>query len=333
MTILRFEYSNYSAWCGIAEPKEIAEWKRSLFTIVKSATSAEHGDFQQFLEFMEFICFFGTAQEALRAAKETVRLYTEEWSGRIDVGIHCGLHTGVTHGKRGGVGGLRSPSTGTAGTVASIARMKKQPIALSEKTKTLLDGTLEDHELFRMIYVPEKKERSASAPFPDPVYALVDSRENPPDSYKAFISYRRKSGSELARLVCNNLKERGVNTFIDLDDFEASYFDRQIYQLIKEAENFVVILSKGCLLRCGDSGDWFRKEIAFALEEGKHVVPVATPDFAFESDGDLPSDIADLPHHNSIKYSHEYSGAAMDRLMSFLKPTSALNHVAEERAC
>ena len=141
--------------------------------------------------------------------------------------------------------------------------------------------------------------------------------------FEVFISYRRSTGSQLAQLLKVYLRSKGFRAFLDVDNLEQGAFDQQLMQIIRGCTNFVVILSKESLNRCmlkakGCDSDWVRREIAFALELGKNVVPVFTPDFAWPKPEELPTDMHKLFKHNSVPWDHHYAEAAVDKLAGFL---------------
>jgi hypothetical protein len=133
-----------------------------------------------------------------------------------------------------------------------------------------------------------------------------------------FISYRRESGSDTARLVRAELNARGWRTFLDVEDLRSSLFDQRLWLEIDSADNFVVILSPQCLDSCSNKKDWFRREIAYAISAGKNIVPVLKSGFMVAPERKLPRDIRSLPKYNAVEYSHSYFRAVIDKLVSFL---------------
>jgi hypothetical protein len=135
---------------------------------------------------------------------------------------------------------------------------------------------------------------------------------------KAFLSYRRKTGAETARLIRQSLQSRGWHCFIDVEDLAGSFFDDRLMLEIKRSEVLIVILTPGSLQNCRDTDDWLRREVSQALKWGKLVVPIAKDGFSFENEPELPEDMAGLTRHNYVEYSHQYFDATIDRLMTFL---------------
>jgi hypothetical protein len=134
--------------------------------------------------------------------------------------------------------------------------------------------------------------------------------------YDVFISYRRDTGAAEARLLRQSLMDRGLRVFLDVIDLRKGYFDDELLRRISAAPNFVPVLTPGSLDRCAESTDWLRQEIAHAIRERKNIVPVMIGDFSFPAK--LPEDIANLPRHQGVAYSHQYFDAMMQTIMEGL---------------
>lgn len=111
--------------------------------------------------------------------------------------------------------------------------------------------------------------------------------------YDIFISYRRDSGAQYARILQLMLNQRGYKVFLDYDELTDGKFGDHIQEAIKDARIFMLVLSKGALIRCKNEGDWVRREIQLAIQEGKHIIPV-NPDNSFDGVPEgIPEDIKD----------------------------------------
>lgn len=109
--------------------------------------------------------------------------------------------------------------------------------------------------------------------------------------YDIFISYRRVGGAQYARILQLMLTQRGYKVFLDYDELTDGKFGDHIQEAIKDAEIFMLVLSKEALVRCKNEGDWVRREIQLAILEGKHIVPI-NPDNSFDGvPDDIPEDI------------------------------------------
>lgn len=119
--------------------------------------------------------------------------------------------------------------------------------------------------------------------------------------YDIFISYRRDGGAQYARILQLMLTQRGYKVFLDYDELTDGKFGDHIQEAIKDAQIFMLVLSKEALVRCKNEGDWVRREIQLAIREGKHIIPI-NPDNSFDGvPGDIPDDIKEEVS------SHQYS--------------------------
>ncbi|MEQ8672439.1 MAG: toll/interleukin-1 receptor domain-containing protein [Aggregatilineales bacterium] len=123
-----------------------------------------------------------------------------------------------------------------------------------------------------------------------------------------FISYRRGSSWSLARSIANSLEERGAEVFLDVDDINEGRFADILENAIKRCDYFVPILAPGTL-----DSVWCRKEIAFALEQKKTVIPLLSEGYSFDA-GTVPAEIKDISSHNAITVLPEFYEAAVERL-------------------
>lgn len=130
--------------------------------------------------------------------------------------------------------------------------------------------------------------------------------------YDIFLSYRREGGFEVANLIHDRLSRQGYRVFMDIESMRSGKFNDQLYRVIDQAKDVVVILSPQSLDRCVNEGDWLRLEIARALAMGKNVVPVMLRNFTFPEN--LPSDIDALRLHNGVEASQELFNAFIERL-------------------
>ena len=117
--------------------------------------------------------------------------------------------------------------------------------------------------------------------------------------YDIFLSYRRKdamgnSNVATARTFKLEFERRGMNVFFDYSECTDDYFSDKILPAIRTCRYFVLVLTKDCLDRCKNEGDWLRREIAEAIKYGKKIIPIS-PDGVFEGwPKDLPEAIRPL---------------------------------------
>lgn len=113
-------------------------------------------------------------------------------------------------------------------------------------------------------------------------------------SYDIFLSYRRKnadghSNVGTVRTFMYVFERHGYEVFFDFKDCTDEYFSDTILPAIRTCQYFVLVLTRGCLERCKDKGDWLRREIEEAIKYRKKIIPI-TPDGEFEV---WPTDIPD----------------------------------------
>jgi CheY-like chemotaxis protein len=146
----------------------------------------------------------------------------------------------------------------------------------------------------------------------------LDALLKPRAGYDLFISYRREGGGDLAHLLRIALERRGSRVFLDVRELRAGPFDDALLRYIEAIPNFVVLLTPGCLDRCMDPADWFRREIAHALATGRRVIPVRREGFQPPSPADLPVDIAGVVRQQWVTFTGEFTDEAVGRLYDML---------------
>jgi hypothetical protein len=144
-----------------------------------------------------------------------------------------------------------------------------------------------------------------------------------------FISYRRETGTELALLVKNNLQQKGFQVFMDIETLKSGKFDEELYLKIEEAEDFIVILTPGCLDRCINSDDWFRLEIRYAIKYSKNIIPIMARGFQMPARHELPEDISELPRYNGITPDNTLFEKSMDKLAAQFLKSHKKSHVRQ----
>lgn len=143
----------------------------------------------------------------------------------------------------------------------------------------------------------------------------------PEEHNTVFINYRRKTSAFIARAIFEHLRHHGYDVFMDVESIDSGTFDTIILNQIKARAHFLVILSPGALERCDNPNDWVRREIEFAIEQQRNVVPLMTGGFRFaDYEALLTGTLSELPRFNGLNVPHAYFDAAMERLRTrFLK--------------
>ena len=133
--------------------------------------------------------------------------------------------------------------------------------------------------------------------------------------YQVFVSYRRATGENLAQLLAYRLKEDGYSVFLDVESLRSGKFNTQLFSVIEECQDFLLVLSEKALDRCSDPKDWVRLEIEHALKSRKNIVPVLGRGFVFPSN--LPF-VDDIEYYQGVSANSEYFDASIDKIESLL---------------
>ena len=149
-----------------------------------------------------------------------------------------------------------------------------------------------------------------------------------------FISYRREGGIRLAMHIYDRLQNEGYDCFLDKHTLKpGKKFTEEIYTNINKCTDFLLVLPPGGLDKCKDEEDWVRKEIEYALEKNKHIIPFLEQNFEFPQKADLPEKLRVILDLEVIKFNDDYLEAVMEKLKDSLysKPTKNLvdNEVAQ----
>lgn len=134
--------------------------------------------------------------------------------------------------------------------------------------------------------------------------------------YDIFISYRRDS-YESANLIATRLKAAGYRVFFDLETMRSGLFNEQIYKVIEECRDVVAVLPPNALDRCADPEDWVRRELVFAMEHKKNIVPVMLNGFQWPKP--MPDGMEELCMYQAVTASRDYFDLATQRLEGYLK--------------
>ena len=135
--------------------------------------------------------------------------------------------------------------------------------------------------------------------------------------YDVFISYRRDGGEYTAKILRDRLDELGYTVFFDVESLRSGDFNTKLYSVIEECADFILILSPDALNRCQNEDDWVRREVEYALERGKNIIPVMLRGFEFPEN--LPPSMEQLRFKNGIPANTEFFEAFIQKLQGFLR--------------
>ncbi|XP_064548195.1 NAD(+) hydrolase sarm1 isoform X1 [Drosophila montana] len=155
------------------------------------------------------------------------------------------------------------------------------------------------------------------------------SEENMAKTLDVFVSYRRSNGSQLASLLKVHLQLRGFSVFIDVERLEAGKFDNGLLNSIRQAKNFVLVLTPEALHRCindEECKDWVHREIVAALNSNCNIIPIMDQQFTWPEN--LPEDMCSVAHFNGVSWIHDYQDACIDKLERFLRGEKNIDRIA-----
>ncbi len=152
--------------------------------------------------------------------------------------------------------------------------------------------------------------------------------------YDVFISYRRKNGFAVAKMIRELLKARGVAAFVDLDELKSGTFDDKIIDAIESTPTFVLILTAGALDRCGEHDDWLSKEINAAVVSGRNIIPVMCDGFDWPKQwgDDIPDNIRLLSNYSGVVMSYDYVDAMIDKIIGYANGESSPSANATQKS-
>lgn len=93
--------------------------------------------------------------------------------------------------------------------------------------------------------------------------------------YDVFITYRREDGLNYAQLLFQALEKRGYRSFLDVRDEQDGEYGKRIMAALRDAPNYIFIMTEGSLRRLSEIGNSVYNEIHEALCVHKKVIPVA----------------------------------------------------------
>ncbi len=140
--------------------------------------------------------------------------------------------------------------------------------------------------------------------------------------YDIFISYRRDGGDMMAHILYERLTQLGYSVFQDVESLRSGRFNTAIYEIIEQCKDVILVLPPNALDRCVDEEDWIRKEIVYALQNKKNIIPVMLRGFSWPEE--LPKEIEDIRYFNGLVANTEYFDQFLIKLCDFFvsKPNS-----------
>ena len=109
--------------------------------------------------------------------------------------------------------------------------------------------------------------------------------------YDIFISYRRSS-YDAANLIATRLESAGYSVFFDMEKLRSGKFNEQLYNVIDNCKDFVIVLPPEALDRCINEDDWVRLEACRAMQAKKNIIPVMLNGFVWPNQ--MPAGMEEL---------------------------------------
>lgn len=131
-----------------------------------------------------------------------------------------------------------------------------------------------------------------------------------------FISYRRTNAA-WALAIYQNLTSHGYDVFFDYLSIASGDFEQIILGNIASRAHFIVILTPSALERCAEPGDWLRREIEYAIDQKRNIIPLMFEGFDFKSPAisdHLTGKLAALQRYQALNVPPDYFFEAMERL-------------------
>lgn len=130
--------------------------------------------------------------------------------------------------------------------------------------------------------------------------------------YDIFISYRRSS-YESANLIATRLRAAGYSVFFDLETMRSGPFNAQLYEVIENCKDFLLVLPPNALDRCESEEDWLRIEITHAMKHNKNIIPIMLNGFVWPDK--MPQGLENLSYYQALTASPvEYFDLSLEKL-------------------
>jgi serine/threonine-protein kinase len=138
-----------------------------------------------------------------------------------------------------------------------------------------------------------------------------------------FISYRRRPSAILAQLIMKDLKDQGIEAYLDIERMDsAAAFPERLLQAIETCDVFVCLVGEGTF-----ESDWVQREIEHAVRVGKPLIPVFQESYEAIPLDQLPSPfIRTLLEHDGVyifDLKNVYVPQAVEALARMIENTAA----------
>jgi len=142
-----------------------------------------------------------------------------------------------------------------------------------------------------------------------------------------FLSYRRVDFHK-AMCVWQNLNSNGFDAFIDYFAIPSGDWESNIFENIASRAHFAIILTPTALERCSQPEDMMRREMEFALERARNVVPLLFDGFQFGAPAiidQLRDRLKRINALQAIDVPNSYFPSAMEKLRGSMFLSKAID--------
>lgn len=119
--------------------------------------------------------------------------------------------------------------------------------------------------------------------------------------YDIFLSYRREGGEDKARNIQLELEQYNLKVFLDYDSLYDNVFEDIILKCIEQTPIFMFVMTPNCLDRTVLEGDWIARELLFAIQHNKKIIPIEFKEYQF---GEIPKNIPEQIYEVLSKTEH-----------------------------
>lgn len=141
--------------------------------------------------------------------------------------------------------------------------------------------------------------------------------------YDIFLSYRHSDGRLLARLMKTSFEKEGYRVFLDEDELMDVFSDQDVMAAIKVSTIFILLMTHDCFIRCCYENDWIRKEMQYAVEYNKSIIPIVPNNQFYDYPSSMPShlkEILDTYQHVAISTGQDYQECMLEIIKDKIEP-------------
>lgn len=122
----------------------------------------------------------------------------------------------------------------------------------------------------------------------------------------------------------------GYKVFYDIESLSSGKFNAKLLEVIDECNDVLVILPPNSLERCVNEDDWLRLEVAYAIRQGKNIIPIMMK--GFEWGKNIPEDIKELKNYNGVIVTFDFFEGVLARIIKYLTNSSKEKMITEKKS-